>query len=111
MSKNQRRHPRKSLRVELQGEDSDGHGQLLFEGSDLSSGGAFLRTDLLLERDERLTVQFQLPGDERTVTAQARVAWVRRFPKDEEPAGMGLEFLSMEADDQALLTRFLQTEP
>ena len=98
-----RRHTRRTLRVEFWGTDSEGAGELSFEGADLSAGGAFLKSDLLLEAGERLSLEFQITGATEPVKVQARVAWARRFPDAEEPAGMGIEFLSIgEAELTAL---------
>jgi hypothetical protein len=107
MSQEQRRHPRKSLQVEFRGRDAQGAGLLLFEAADLSSSGTFLKADLLLEENEALSVEFRVPGVPRLMRAQARVAWVRRFPKPNEPAGMGVEFIAMNDEDRALLTDYL----
>jgi uncharacterized protein (TIGR02266 family) len=107
MDANKRRHERKPLRVVFHSDDAEGAGKLTFEGSDLSTGGTFLLTDLLLEKDERLTLELKLPDEERSLKVQARVAWVRRFPKDGEAAGMGIEFLSMNPEERALLERYL----
>lgn len=107
MAARQRRAERKAVRVEFRGRDSGGAGELLFEGADLSSGGTFLQSDLLLEDGEALVLSFRLPGVERAVTAEARVAWARRFPKEGEPAGMGVEFLTMRSEDRAALASFL----
>ncbi len=107
MTRQTRRHPRQSLLVDFKGRDASGIGQLWLEGSDLSAGGAFLKSDLLLEHGEKLALEFRVPGVPRLMRAQARVAWVRRFPKDEEPSGMGVEFMSMSDEDRGVLTQYL----
>ncbi|MDP3234904.1 MAG: PilZ domain-containing protein [Myxococcales bacterium] len=103
MSAEQRRFERKTLNVLFNARDAQGVGQLMFESADLSPGGTFLKSDLLLEQGEALSVEFAvLEG--RVIRAQARVAWVRRFPQAREVAGMGVEFVSMpEADREALM--------
>jgi uncharacterized protein (TIGR02266 family) len=100
-----RKSVRKAFQVELQGQDADGIGQLWFETADLSTGGAFLKSDLLLEQGERLFLEFKLA--QRVVKTEIRVAWVRRFPREGEPAGMGVQFVSMSEEDKALLARFI----
>ncbi|MGA9522353.1 MAG: PilZ domain-containing protein [Myxococcaceae bacterium] len=107
MGEEQRRSPRKSLQVDFRARDAGGAGQLLFEGRDLSTGGSFLRSDVLLEQDEDLTVEFRVPGVPRPLRAQARVAWVRRFPKFDETAGMGVQFIEMVDEDRTLLDDYL----
>src|SRR5262249_50261578 len=98
---------RQSLQVEFRGRDSEGVGYLSLEGADLSAGGAFLKSDLLLEEGEALTLEFRVPGVTRLMRTQARVVWVRRFPKEDEPAGMGMAFLSMSDEDKAALESYL----
>lgn len=109
MNSNQRRFQRRSLQVDFQGRDAQGAGLLLFKTADLSQGGSFLKSDLLLEVGETLSVEFQVPGLPRLLRAQARVVWVRRFPKSTEPPGMGVEFLSMSEEDRKALGDYLGT--
>lgn len=106
-----RRYPRAALQVEFRGVDSEGVGQLVFETSDLSPGGSFLKSDLLLEQDERLSLEFRVPGIDRLFHVEARVAWVRRFPAPEQSGGMGVEFLTMSDDDRKELTAYLERLP
>ncbi len=109
MSPEHRRFARQPLQVAFRGKDLEGAGQLLFEGADLSAGGAFLRSDVLLEQGERLSVEFRVPRMPRLLKAQARVAWVRRFPDGAEPAGMGIEFLVLTDEDSAVLSQYLSS--
>ena len=50
MSAEQRRFERKTLNVLFNARDAQGVGQLVFESADLSPGGTFLKSDLLLEQ-------------------------------------------------------------
>ncbi|HVE83954.1 MAG TPA: PilZ domain-containing protein [Myxococcales bacterium] len=102
-----RRFVRRSLQVEFRGTDAEGAGVLLFETADLSAGGTFLKSDLLLEEGETLSFEFRVPGSDRPLVAQARIAWVRRFPSEGQPAGMGVEFMAMSDEDRGALARFL----
>ncbi len=108
MGDGQRRYERKTLQVDVRARNTVGAGQLLFEGTDLSAGGSFLRSDLLLEEGETLVLEFRVPGVPRLMKAQARVAWVRRFPRPNEEPGMGVEFLAMTDDDRQVLTEYLE---
>ncbi len=106
MGANQRRFERKAVLVDFQARDAHGAGQLIFQSADLSAGGTFLKSDLLLEQGEALSLEFTVPTPTgpKVVRTQARVAWVRRFPQTGEAAGMGVEFVSMEEADRAVLT-------
>ncbi len=105
-----RRHRRIPLQVEIRARDTEGTGVLLFESADVSAGGTFLKSDLLLEQGEALSLEFRIPRLERLMRAEARVVWVRRFPADGENAGMGVEFLSMSDLDRAALADHLSGE-
>lgn len=98
-----RRYPRRTLAVEFRARDADGPGTLELSGVDLSAGGAFLVCEVLLEPGETLSLEFQVPGRNTPVETAARVAWVRRFPSGELPAGMGIEFLGLSLEEQASL--------
>ena len=77
------------------------HGGIRFPSADVSTGGAFLRTDLLFEVGDVLTLQFSLGA--RAVRAQGRVVRVSRdLTKDHVP-GMGIEFLDLAPDDRAAI--------
>jgi uncharacterized protein (TIGR02266 family) len=106
----QRKHVRRAVAVEFRGRDAAGEGELTLVGADLSAGGTFLRCDLLLEPGETLALEFLPPGASTAVTAHARVAWVRRFPDAEAPAGMGIEFLAMRDPDRRALEAMLGAE-
>lgn len=108
MGQDQRKYPRHPLNVELRARDERVEGDLVFESVDISAGGTFLRSDLLLEEDEALTIEFRIPYVLRPIRAEAKVVWVRRFPKPGELAGMGVHFLSMDAADRAELERYLE---
>jgi len=97
-----RRHVRRTLSVEFRAGGMDGLGALELSGADLSAGGAFLVSDLLLEPGEILSLEFEIAG-RGPVQAQARVAWVRRFPGPEQPSGMGIEFVRLGRDERAAL--------
>lgn len=104
MGQEQRRHVRRAFEVQFQAREAHGAGQLVFTSADLSTGGTFLRSELLLEQGEPLSLEFVLPGDTTPVRAQARVAWVRRFPQGDEAPGMGVEFVSMRDEDRRRLS-------
>ncbi len=94
------------MQARFSARDASGAGTLTFTSGDVSSGGAFLRSDLLLEQGESLSLTFTVPG-EGPVQTQARVAWVRRFPEAGQQAGMGVEFVVMRDDERAAIARWL----
>ena len=102
---NLRRHVRSAVELPVTVADStnsvDAHIQ--FDTQDLSAGGAFVRSDLLFEVGEELSLTFQLP-DGKQVKARGRVVRVARETGDEGVAGMGIEFVDLpDADRDAIL--------
>ena len=73
-----------------------------FPSTDLSSGGAFLRADLLFEVGEVLQVEFRLPSG-RQIKAQGRVVRVTRGGQKDRSSGMGIEFIDLSAEDRAAI--------
>ncbi|HEY4183901.1 MAG TPA: PilZ domain-containing protein [Polyangia bacterium] len=71
-----------------------------FGAADVSLGGAFLCSDLLFEIGEVLNLTIQLP-DSRQILARGRVVRVSRGATDEQPPGMGIEFVDLSPVDRA----------
>lgn len=107
MGTDKRRFPRKTVRTDFHGSAEGATGDLQFESADLSAGGTFLVSDLLLEPQEELSLDFTVPGTPRPVHTRSRVAWVRRFPKENELPGMGIEFVEMSSRDREALSSYL----
>ncbi|MEM6731714.1 MAG: PilZ domain-containing protein [Myxococcota bacterium] len=83
-------------------------GELIFETADLSAGGAFLRSDLLLETGDECDIAFELPNDGKTLNVRARVAWTTRQSVETRGAGMGVEFTQLLEEDEQRLIGFLE---
>jgi uncharacterized protein (TIGR02266 family) len=104
-----RRHtPRAGVVLRLQYRNA-GH-LLVSYCTNLSRGGLFVPSDDPLPRDSELTLRLAVPGREAPVDIQAKVRWSRADDKDRGPAGMGLEFASIDEllgdDIDALVSAF-----
>jgi hypothetical protein len=75
--------------------------------ADLSEGGLFLRSDLLFEVGEDLSIEIPL-SDGKITVARGRVAWVTRGSGKKATAGMGIEFAKLSAHDRRALTDSLR---
>jgi uncharacterized protein (TIGR02266 family) len=73
-----------------------------FASTDLSSGGAFLRADVLFEVGEVLLIEFRLPNG-RQIKTQGRVVRVARAGQKDRSSGMGIEFVDLSAEDRAAI--------
>jgi len=100
-----RREPRAALEMPVVVSDAANRvrGGIRFQSADISTGGAFLRSDLLFEVGELLTLQFQVGTGAavRDVRARGRVVRVARDPAKDPVPGMGVEFVDLSADDRA----------
>jgi hypothetical protein len=101
-----RRHERRrvELPVTIVEAEQKTAGDLLFDTTDLSIGGAFLRSTVLFEVDEILRIEFDLGGP--TIVARARVVRVSY----DEPPGMGIEFVGLDDDERDAIKAYL-TKP
>jgi uncharacterized protein (TIGR02266 family) len=107
MASGPRREERTAVQARFSARDASGAGTLVFLSHDVSSGGAFLKSDLLLEQGEVLDLAFDVPGAGE-LEVQAKVAWVRRFPEAGQVPGMGVQFQSLSDEDSAALLRWLK---
>ncbi len=82
-------------------------GDVVFDSLDVSQGGAFLQSDLLLEVGEVLEVIFAVPGRIRPIRTRARVAWATRHDPSKGTPGMGLEFLDLSDEDRLAISEFV----
>ena len=77
---------------------------------DLSIGGLYLRTNLLLHHNEVLKVSIPLPGQEKVISCKANVAWTNfavNQRKPETPNGVGLQFEDLLLEDLIALLTFV----
>jgi uncharacterized protein (TIGR02266 family) len=99
-----RQHPRVELEVAVLVSDAAKRVRkpIRFSSTDVSSGGTFLRADVLFEVGEVLLIEFDLPGGRR-IRVQGRVVRVARGGQKDRFPGMGLEFLDLSAGDRAAI--------
>jgi type IV pilus assembly protein PilZ len=113
-SSDTRRHARHQLEAEI--EVGDGHlgGELVFDSHNVSKGGLFLKSDLLLEVGDTVWVSFALPNTAVAIRTRGRVVWVNRNPDENDPTdrpGMGIQFLDLTDVEETALTAYLEEPP
>jgi uncharacterized protein (TIGR02266 family) len=69
--------------------------------ANISKGGMALRTMNPLPSGTRLRLRFRLPGSKRELDAEVAVAW------SDQRTGMGLQFVSLDAESQSELDEYV----
>lgn len=101
---------RKPIKVQITVHDGEGFGDLYFETKDISTGGIFITSDLLLDVGEKLHLEFHLPDSNKPVQAEGtvvRVIRVPRLPDQDFKPGMGIKFTKISDEDKKRLENFL----
>jgi len=78
----------------------------------LSTGGVFIESSMILPEDTELIVKFNFPDSDTIITTNARVAWTNDplfLKKASLPPGMGLQFLDLSMEDLHTIRTFLDT--
>jgi uncharacterized protein (TIGR02266 family) len=101
---NKRQHERKPVELPITVSDSANRvvAVIQFSTHDLSTGGAFVRSQLLFEIGEVLSLQFALPNG-HTIRASGKVVRVARDAGDDVVPGMGIQFVDLSDDDRKAL--------
>jgi len=79
----------------------------------ISTGGVFIESTIILPEDTELTVKFNLPDSDNIIVAKAKVAWTNdqdSFKKTSLPPGMGLLFIDLSMEDMHTIRTVLYTE-
>lgn len=101
-----RRHDRRSAELPVLVSTAGGtetKGGITLDASDVSEGGAFLRSDLLFEIGETLHLEIPLPSGQ-VVKANGRVV---RVSHQTGGAGMGIQFIDLGDRDRRALASSL----
>lgn len=81
--------------------------------TNMSQGGAFIRTETPAQPGTPVTLRVYLPGDEAPVSIVGEVVWWR-MPGHGEPAGMGVRFVQVAPADlekvKAYLTQIVEED-
>jgi len=76
----------------------------------MSTGGVFIESNMILPEDSDVTVKFKLPNSDNIIVVKAIVAWVNdpsSLKKPSLPPGMGLQFLDLSLEDLHTIRAFL----
>jgi len=85
--------------------------QLLSDYSiNISAGGVFIESSMILPEATELTVEFSLPDSNNIIIAKSRVAWTNgpdSIKKASLPPGMGVQFLDLSMEDMNAIRTYL----
>ncbi len=75
----------------------------------VSMGGIFISTDRILPVGSLVTIELNLPPDEKVHTLTGEVRWIRELEgsSDESPSGIGLQFSEIPSDADARIKSFI----
>jgi len=78
----------------------------------ISTGGVFIGSNVILPEDTELTIKLDLPNSAVPICTHARVAWVNdpdNIKKSSLPPGMGLQFLTLSKNAMHIIQTFLDS--
>jgi len=79
----------------------------------MSTGGVFVETSMVLPEGTELTVKFKLPHTDTLIIAKARVAWINsplELKESTNSSGMGLQFLDLSIRDIHHIQTYLDAD-
>jgi len=77
----------------------------------ISKGGIFIQTNLVLDREDPVELIIHLPHTGRDITLQGRVAWVLTEEQARpagKHAGLGLEIINLSKEDRELFELYIE---
>ena len=74
----------------------------------IGSGGVFVATPRVLQVGDVVTLSFNLPGLNESLTVDASVRWIRPAGPETGEGGMGLKFINVSLDTTVLIQRYLR---
>lgn len=110
LKKEQRKFIRVPVKFKVLMSDDDCEGFVYFSSRDLSAGGIFLVSDLLLEKGTAVRLEFMIPGHKNEVRVEGRIAWIKdeadpRYPHI--PSGMGVQFTKVNAAQAKIIEDYV----
>jgi type IV pilus assembly protein PilZ len=74
----------------------------------IGEGGLFIKTDKPLEEGEHFLLKMKLPYVSYTLNIKSEVVWTRKVAKgNDKQAGMGVKFIQMSKEDNAVLKQYI----
>lgn len=103
-----RRFLRIPVKIRMLIKEEEGMGELYFMSKNLSLGGAFLVSDLLLEKGTRVYLEFTLPNRSILIIVKGEIVWTKDEVEEGASGGMGVRFLNLDSESKRILTEFIE---
>ena len=103
MSKEQRAHVRRPMRLGLNYRHANGGNFLYERGSNISDGGIFIETSRPLPVGTTLTIRFPPPSGEAEVEVEGTVAWVNAASRGTPNPGMGISWSGLDENQREVV--------
>ena len=103
--KERRRHERAELKIPVDYSSVDAF--FAEFSQNINEGGMFIEMDRPVDLDTPVQLQFRLPGEDRPIQVQGRVAWVSDG-KGEASAGVGIEFRNLDPETRDTINRIVR---
>lgn len=87
--------------------EEEGSGELYFMSKNLSLGGVFLVSDLLLEAGVRVYLEFTLPHRPNLVIVKGEIVWAKDEAEEGISGGMGVRFLNLDIESKKIITEYI----
>jgi len=107
MKSERRKFIRVPVRIRMLIKEEEGTGELYFMSKNLSLGGAFLVSDLLLEIGTRIYLEFTLPHHPPLIIVKGEIVWAKDEVEEEVSGGMGVRFLNLDNESKKYLKEFI----
>ncbi len=108
-----RRFPRLSHKTSLQyrnlSANGNGSAPSAMKGTvtkDISAGGVRMMTDRFMPLDSKVKVEFSLSSNVKSISAEAKIAWVQKMPYNENFL-VGLEFVDIKHEARVEVIRYV----
>jgi len=105
VGREKRRHERADLKIPVDYSSVDAF--FAEFSQNINEGGMFIEMERPVELDTPVQLQFRLPGEDRPVKVQGRVAWVSDG-KGEQSRGVGIEFQNLEGETRDTINRIVR---
>lgn len=107
MGAERRRFVRIPVKIRMLIKEEEGAGELYFMSKNLSLGGVFLVSDLLLEAGVRVYLEFNLPHRPNLIIVKGEIVWAKDEAEEGISGGMGVRFLNLDSESKKIVTEYV----